>query len=110
MTMQSPALEEIIQELVGRVVQAARPTRIIIFGSAAHGQMGPNSDLDVLVVMPDGVRRRETARQIYRALRRLGVPKDIVVVTESDVRRFGHEPSLVICPALAEGREIYHAP
>ena len=110
MTVQSPPGEEIIRDLVDRIVQAVHPRRIILFGSAARGQMGPNSDLDVLVVMPDGTHRKETCRRVYRSLRRLGVPKDIVVVTESDVQRFGHEPSLVICPALAEGREIYHAP
>jgi len=109
MTVKSPALEETIRELVDRIVQAVHPRRIILFGSAARGQMGPHSDLDVLVVMPDGVHRRETARQIYRALRRLGVPKDVVVVTESDIKRFGNDPSLVIYPALSEGKEIYHA-
>ena len=109
MTVKSPALEETIRELVDRIVQAVHPRRIILFGSAARGQMGPHSDLDVLVVMPDGVHRRETACQIYRALRRLGVPKDVVVVTESDIKRFGNDPSLVIYPALSEGKEIYHA-
>jgi predicted nucleotidyltransferase len=109
MTVQSPPWEQIIQELVGRIVEAVHPRRIILFGSAARGQIGPNSDVDVLVVMPDGVHRRETTRQIYRALRRLGVPKDVVVVTASDIERFGNDPSLVIYPALSEGKEIYHA-
>lgn len=71
--------------------------------------MHKDSDLDVLVIMPDSAHRRETARQIYPALRRLGTPKDVVVVTESDVARFAHEPSLVIYPALTEGKEIYRA-
>lgn len=103
------ALEPIIEELVRRIVAAVQPKRIILFGSAARGQMHKDSDLDVLVIMPDTVHRRETARQIYRALRRLGAPKDVIVVTESDVARFAHEPSLVIHPALAEGKEIYRA-
>lgn len=98
-----------LTELVRRIVEAVQPRRIILFGSAARGLMGPHSDLDLLVIMPDGIHRRETARQVYRALRRLGMPKDVVVVTESDVERFGNEPSLVIYPALSEGREIYHA-
>lgn len=41
------------------------------------------------------------------ALADLGVPKDIVVVTESDVREHGGKPSLVIFPALQQGRELY---
>jgi predicted nucleotidyltransferase len=106
----SPVLnQEIFDDLVQRIVQAVHPRRIVLFGSAARGQMGPHSDLDVLVVMPDGVHRRETARRIYRALSSLGVAKDVVVVTESDVRRFADEPSLVICSALKEGGELYCA-
>ncbi|MFQ5804030.1 MAG: nucleotidyltransferase domain-containing protein [Candidatus Methylomirabilales bacterium] len=102
--------QQIIDEMVQRIVQAVHPRRIILFGSAARGQMGRHSDLDVLVVMPDGVHRREMARRLYRALSALGVAKDVVVVTESDVQRFADEPSLVICPALKEGRELYCAP
>jgi hypothetical protein len=71
--------------------------------------MGPHSDVDLLVVMPDGAHRRQTAQCLYRALAGLGVAKDIVVVTESDVRQFADEPSMVVHPALKEGRELYRA-
>lgn len=101
--------EAILRTMVRKIVAEAHPLRIVLFGSAARGQMGPHSDLDVLVIMPDGTHRRETVRRLYRALYGLGQAKDIVVVTEEDVRRFGDEPSLVICPALEEGRELYHA-
>jgi predicted nucleotidyltransferase len=60
MTVQSPPGEEIMRELVEPIVQALHPRTIILFGSAARGQMGPKSDLIVLVVMPDGTRGRET--------------------------------------------------
>jgi len=102
--------QTVLDELVQRIVRVAHPRRIILFGSAATGRMGPDSDLDVLVVMPDGVHRRQTAKHIYRALSGLGVPKDIVVVTEEDVRLYGENPSLVIYPALKEGKELYRAP
>ena len=99
--------QEILDELVQRIVDAVHPHRIVLFGSAATGRMGPHSDLDVLVVMPDGTHRRHTARRIYRTLSGLGISKDVVVVTESDVQQFADEPSLVICPAIKEGRELY---
>jgi len=70
--------------------------------------MGPNSDLDLLVIMPDGIHRRRTAQSIYRKLTGIGIAKDIVVVTESDVARYADNPSLVLYPALREGREVYH--
>ncbi|MEW6358315.1 MAG: nucleotidyltransferase domain-containing protein [Planctomycetota bacterium] len=102
-------IQEIIEELVQRIVRTVHPLRIVLFGSAARSQMGPDSDLDVLVVMPDGAHRRQTAQTIYRGLMGLGMAKDIVVVTESDVRQYGDNPSLVLCPALREGKEIYRA-
>lgn len=92
-----------------RVVEAVHPRRIILFGSAARGEWGPQSDLDLLVVMPDGVHRRRTARAVYRSLGGLGFAKDVVVVTESDLERFGQNPSLVIYPALQQGQELYDA-
>ncbi len=98
-----------IDELVQRIVEIAHPLRIILFGSAARGAMGPHSDLDVLVVMPDGVHRRRTAQEIYRHLWGFGFAKDIVVVTESDIREYGSNPYMIIKNALEEGKELYHA-
>lgn len=101
--------ETTLNELVRRIVQTVHPRRILLFGSAARGQMGPNSDLDILVVMPDGIHRRHTAQTLYRHLPAIGIGKDIIVVTESDVRDYGGNPSLVLYPALREGKEVYLA-
>jgi predicted nucleotidyltransferase len=98
-----------LKRLVARIVEAVQPRRIILFGSAARGQMGAHSDVDLLVVMPDGIHRRRTAQAIYLGLNGTGIAKDIVVVTEGDVRAYGNNPSLVLFPALREGREIYRA-
>jgi len=100
---------KMIDELVRCIVEVAHPLRIILFGSAARGAMGSHSDLDVLVVMPDGIHRRKTAQEIYRRLWGFGFAKDIVVVTESDLRKYGDNFSLIYYPALREGREIYVA-
>ena len=97
-----------IDELVRRIVEAVHPRRVILFGSAARGEMGPNSDLDVLVIMPDGTHRRRTAQEVYRRMWGFGFAKDIVVVTESDVQEYGTNPYMIIKNALQEGRELYH--
>lgn len=102
--------EATLDELVQRIVATVRPRRILLFGSAARGQMGPNSDFDILVIMPDGIHRRRIAQDIYRGLLGMGIAKDVVVVTESDIRKYGDNPSLVLFPALREGRELYRAP
>lgn len=100
---------EILDELVRRIVASVHPVRIILFGSAARGSMGPDSDLDVLVVMPDGIHRRDTATVVYRSLRRFPYPKDIVVATVGDLVLYGDVIGLVYRQALKEGRELYHA-
>jgi predicted nucleotidyltransferase len=92
------------------VEKAMKTLRVVLFGSAARGEMGPRSDIDLLIVVPDGTHRRDASRRAFRALSGLGIAKDVIVVTESDVKQFGKNPSLVIKPALEEGREVYHVP
>jgi predicted nucleotidyltransferase len=101
--------KEVLDDIVRRIVEVARPKRIILFGSAARGEQGAHSDVDLLVVVPDGVPRRKTAQAIYRRLAGLGVSKDVVVVTECDVVEYGDNPTLVLYPALREGKELYRA-
>jgi len=71
--------------------------------------MGPNSDLDVLVVMPEGTHRRKTTQHIYRRMLGFGFAKDIVVATETDLKEHADNPGLVYKQALAEGKELYCA-
>jgi predicted nucleotidyltransferase len=100
---------KMIDDLVRRIVEAVHPRRIILFGSAARGEMGPNSDLDVLVVMPDGTHRRNTSKEIYRQMWGFGFATDAIVVTESDVQEHRSNPYMIIKNGLDEGRELYHA-
>ena len=66
--------------------------------------MGPDSDIDVLVVMPDGVHRRQTAQLLYRQIRGLGVPFDILVATPDDLER--HKDNIgLIYQSILRGRE-----
>ena len=101
-----PAL---LQELVRRVVESVHPLRIILFGSAARGEMGPNSDLDTLVVVEDQTDCRAVAKTIARRLRGLGCATDILVVRRSDLEQNGDNPYLVFQTALSEGKELYRA-
>ncbi|MCP4251582.1 MAG: nucleotidyltransferase domain-containing protein [bacterium] len=109
--MPDPAatIEDTMDEVVNRIVQSVQPRRIVLFGSAATGHLGPSSDIDLLVIMTDGVHRRRTVQAIYRSLIGTGVATDVVVATESDLREHGDNPSLVFFPALREGRELYRA-
>lgn len=99
----------LLDEIVTRITGAVSPLRIILFGSAARQEMSPESDLDILVIMPEGTHRRKTSRRIFQALRGIGVSKDVIVVTDKDVSEYGDNPSLVLKPAIEEGIEIYAA-
>jgi len=101
--------DEVLAEAVRRIVEAVRPKKIILFGSAVRGEMGPDSDMDLLVVIPSGGHRRKTAQKIYRHLIGMGFATDIVVVTEGDIKEFRDHIGMVIRPALEEGKVIYAA-
>jgi predicted nucleotidyltransferase len=100
---------KVIEDLVRRIVEVAHPLRIILFGSAARGTMGPDSDVDVLVVMPEGVHRRRTAQNLHRQMFGLPVPVDILVATPEDLEKYKDNIGLIYCRVLQEGKEIYAA-
>jgi uncharacterized protein len=102
------SLPEVLREVVRRIVLAVQPERIILFGSSARGDAKADSDIDVLVVKPCA-QRREVAGKIYRALIGVGRAVDVVVATPDDLERYRNSPSMVIAPAINEGREIYAA-
>ena len=88
--------------------RSLNPEQIILFGSAARGEMGRHSDVDLLVVK-DGADRRRTAARIYRRLHGVGAAVDVIVVTPDDVERYRDSHALIIKPALHEGRVVYDA-
>jgi uncharacterized protein len=90
-------------------VRIAHPLKIILFGSAARGQAGPESDIDLLVVMADGTHRRHTAQRLYGNIRHVGVPFDLLVATPSDLERHRQNVGLVYATILREGVEVYAA-
>src|SRR5947209_20126378 len=99
----------VLAEIVQSVVEAAQPDKIILFGSAARGEMGPNSDIDLLVIKAGKFNRWRLMTAIYRHLRGKGAAVDVVVVTPEEVKRYGDSPYLVIHPALREGKIVYGA-
>jgi hypothetical protein len=98
--------EKLLEEIVKRIVEAVAPEKIILFGSAARGEMGPDSDVDLLVVKA-GEDPREVERVIYRRLIGVGVPKDVLVVTPGYLEKHKNTIGYVYQPALREGRVIY---
>ena len=103
------ATEPVVHEIVERIVEQVHPLRIILFGSMARNERWRESDVDILVVMPEGVHKRRTAQELYRRLRGLPVPVDILVTTQADLDRHKDNPGLIYRTILQEGRVLYAA-
>ena len=99
--------QEVLNEIIRRIIEVAQPEKIILFGSAVRGEMGPNSDLDLLVIKAGVAHRGRLAEAIYMNLIGVGQAVDVIVVTPEDVERYRNIFGLVIEPALKEGRIIY---
>src|SRR5271157_6415090 len=100
---------QVLADVVRRVVEAAKPDKIILFGSAARGEMGPNSDVDLLVVKRGKFDQGTLTEDIYQRLYGVGQAVDVVVVTPEQVARYRNTHWRVIAPALRQGREVYHS-
>ena len=100
--------QETLDDIIGRIVKAAQPESIILFGSAARGDMGRNSDVDLLVVKK-GENAWTVMGRIYESLYGVDVVVDAVVVSPEEVQRYKDSHALVIKPALREGRVVYES-
>ena len=101
--------KKILQDIVHRIVEVAHPERIIMFGSAARGEMGPHSDIDLLVIKKNVRNPRDVAAKIYIQLYGVGKAVDIIVVSPEQVEKYRDSPYLVIYPATRDGVVIYDA-
>ena len=99
----------VLQDIVRRIVEVARPEKIVLFGSAARGEMGPNSDVDLLVIKGGKFNRGRLTTSIYRNLANTDAAVDVIVVTPDEVDRYRNSHCLVICPAMKEGKVVYAA-
>jgi uncharacterized protein len=103
------SLIEVVNDVTRRIVEVAKPQRVILFGSPVRGEMGPDSDLDFLVVVKAPVHRRRLAQQILRNLHGVSHPVDVVVATEEDIEKSGNQVGSILRPALREGQVFYEA-
>ena len=94
------------QQIVGQF----KPSRIILFGSHARGDENANSDVDLLVILPEATDKRKIAIEIRRSLSEFNIPKDILVSTPDEISKRGHLIGTLLHTALREGKKIYERP
>jgi len=97
-----------LNEIIHRIVDIAHPERIIMFGSSARGEMGPNSDVDLLVIKGGNFGYHKLLGDIYMNLHGVEEAVDVILVTPEQVEKYKDTHCLVISPALKEGTEVYH--
>ena len=97
-----------LAEIVRRLVEAFQPERIYLFGSYARGEVHPDSDYDLMVVVPDDAPPERTrSRLAYKVLRGTGAAADVLVTTSSRFNRRVHLPVSLAGTIAREGRLVY---
>jgi len=99
----------LVKKVTERILCAASPKRIILFGSAAAGRMTTDSDIDLLVLKDSPCNSRHESVRLRRALGALGHPIDLIVM---DTGRFEETKDVIggiAYPAHKYGKVIYEA-
>jgi HEPN domain-containing protein/predicted nucleotidyltransferase len=106
-------VQAVLARITAAVGAAVRPHAIILFGSRARGTHRPDSDIDLVVVLPPGIpyqTGREAVSDAYRpAAAGYGHPIDVVVVPYAEWVRYREVPGTVVKPAAHEGRVLWGA-
>ena len=101
------SIERTLARMVERIVKRFAPERIILFGSHAAGNAGPDSDVDLLVVMTPKRSKAEQELDILKLLRSHRIPKDVIVTTPEDFAWRRKIPGTIERPAALGGRVLY---
>ena len=109
--MTQAQVQNVIKEMVSRIVTKFDPDKVILFGSYARGTAGPDSDVDLLVVfrhLEDT--RRKKAIDIRVALNGMGSPKDVVVRTPEDLEQEKKVAGTIGREVQKDGKVLYERP
>ena len=99
--------DDLVQEVVQRIVEAAQPDKVILFGSRARGSARPDSDFDLVVIKNSDEPGYRRDASLYLALAGLNAPVDVIVYTPEEVREWSAVPQAFITTAVREGKVVY---
>ena len=99
------AIDQPLAEVVKRLVEAYQPNRIYLFGSRARGDETPDSDYDILVVVPDEAsKERRRSRMAYDCLWETGVAADVLIWPRTQFESRLHWPASLPATVVREGK------
>jgi len=99
--------QKLIREMVNRIVRRFDPEKVILFGSYATGKADPDSDVDLLVVMPFIGPKRSKRLEVRMAVHDIVASKDIIVVTPEEFACRKNIVGTIEYPASREGKVLY---
>jgi uncharacterized protein len=103
--MREPPVDEVVE----KIVSAFHPRRIVLFGSRARGEAGPDSDLDLLIEMETDLKPLQRHMAIERLFDTRDWAMDILVYTPQEVERLRDVVGTIIYTIVREGRVLYEA-
>jgi uncharacterized protein len=101
--------QALLDVIVQRILSVTGPELVIMFGSASSGAMTRDSDIDLLVVETSPGNIREKSVLIREALRGLGFPFDVIVISSERFRETKNVIGGIAHPACKYGKVIYEA-
>jgi len=99
--------QDLLADIVRRIVETAQPEKIILFGSRARGDARPGSDFDLLVIKESDEPRYRRDAPLYLALAGVNAPVDVLTYTPEEVRDWSAVPQAFITTAVREGKVVY---
>lgn len=98
---------QVLDDIVHRIVEAEHPERVILFGSRARGAARPDSDFDLLVIKESQLPRYRRSAPLYTKLADLPVEVEVMVYTPEEVQEWSAVPQAFVTTAIREGKVLY---
>jgi len=99
--------ESLKKEIVDKITSSVNPDKIFLFGSYAYGSPTPDSDLDLAVIIQDVKFKHKESVKLYKLLRGIGLPKDIIVSSLEEFDFYKNEPGSVFKTINEKGVVLY---
>jgi uncharacterized protein len=99
-----------VEQIAEKIVTALHPRRIVLFGSRARGNAGPESDLDLMIEMESDLPAAERIRAVDRLFTPRTWPMDVVVFTPQEAARQRVSRNSLVRTVEREGKVLYERP
>ena len=99
--------ETMKKEIVDKITSSVNPVKIFLFGSYAYGSPTSDSDLDLAVIVQEVQSKHKECVKLYKLLRDIGLPKDIIVSSQEEFEFYKNEPGSVFKTINEKGVVLY---